>query len=373
MINPDNVYKHLIENVFYNGTEKPTRTGIKTKSLACQEAIYDLRWNKIPLLTTKGMSLNAVRGELDWYLSGETNLKPLIDKGITYWNDWAINKVEGIDGRLVDGELPEIYQSQWRHWQDTRLIHADEVERFKSLGYEILSETTNGRWVAHREIDQIKNLVEGLQKDPYSRRHVLSAWNPGVLDRVALPPCHLMAIWTVNDVNLDSCTHWEQINYYLMYQLNITPFSTEGIAAATRVARDEMGTAALNLFLQKTPTVQELSCTLVMRSNDLALGHPYNIAHYGLLTQLLAYSAGMTANILQVVMTDAHLYENQEEGITQHLDQIQYMSHHDIQSPPATVGFDGVNSTMDLREMLANVTFNYHHAGPVVRFPRAAV
>jgi thymidylate synthase len=216
---PMRVYLDLLEHVLARGVRKDDRTGTGTLSLFGAQARYDLAAG-FPLVTTKKVHWHSVVHELLWFLSGSTNIAYLKANKVGIWNEWADE----------DGELGPVYGKQWRAWQG-----ADGST-----------------------IDQIAALVEGLRRDPDSRRHVVSAWNVAELPAMRLPPCHLL------------------------FQFHV---------AAGR-----------------------LSCQLYQRSADLFLGVPFNIASYALLTHMIARVTGLQAGEFIHTIGDLHLYLN-------HLDQ----------------------------------------------------
>jgi thymidylate synthase len=191
-------YLDLLRHVLEHGVEKSDRTGTGTLSVFGYQARFDLR-RGFPLLTTKKLHLKSIVHELLWFLSGSTNVAPLREQGVTIWDEWADER----------GELGPVYGHQWRSWP-----------------------ACDGG-----TIDQISRVVESIRRQPDSRRHVVSAWNPADIDRMALPPCHaLFQFW---------------------------------------VARGE------------------LSCQLYQRSADVFLGVPFNIASYALLTAMVAQVCGL--------------------------------------------------------------------------------
>ncbi|WP_022910944.1 thymidylate synthase [Aestuariimicrobium kwangyangense] len=212
-------YHDLVRLILDEGAVKSDRTGTGTLSVFGHQMRFDLRQG-FPLLTTKKVHTRSVFGELLWFLRGDTNVAWLHDNAITIWDEWAD----------ADGDLGPIYGYQWRSWP-----------------------TPNGE-----HIDQIATLIEGLRTNPDSRRHIVSAWNVGQLDEMALPPCHAFMQFYVND--------------------------------------------------------GELSCQLYQRSADVFLGVPFNIASYALLTHLLAQVTGLRVGDFVHTLGDAHLYSN-------HLDQ----------------------------------------------------
>jgi thymidylate synthase len=223
-------YLELCENILQNGKYKEDRTGTGTYSLFGAQARYDLK-EGFPLVTTKKLHLRSIIHELLWFISGDTNVQYLQDNGVRIWNEWADD----------EGDLGPIYGHQWRHWQGT-----------------------DGR-----EHDQLVQLVDDLKHNPFSRRHILSAWNVGDLDKMALPPCHAF------------------IQFY--------------------VSADK-----------------ELSCQLYQRSADTFLGVPFNIASYALLTMMLAQVCDLELGDFIHTIGDAHIYSNHVEQVKLQLERTPY-------------------------------------------------
>ena len=208
-------YLDLLSEVLERGARKTDRTGTGTLSVFGRQLRFALD-PSFPLLTTKKLHLKSIIYELLWFLRGETNVKWLQERGVSIWDEWAD----------VNGELGPVYGYQWRHWR-----------------------TPDGR-----EIDQLAALVENLRNRPDSRRHIVSAWNPADVDRMALPPCHAL------------------FQFYV----------AEG----------------------------RLSCQMYQRSADLFLGVPFNIASYALLTRMVAQVTGLAPGEFILTLGDAHLYRN---------------------------------------------------------------
>ena len=211
-------YLNLMETVMQNGIKKIDRTGTGTISIFGHQAIYDLE-NSFPLVTTKKMHLKSIIHELLWFLKGNTNIQYLKDNGVKIWNEWADDK----------GELGPVYGAQWRSWP----------------GYD------------GQKIDQIKNVINNIQKNPNSRRLIVSAWNVGQIADMALPPCHAFFQFYIAD--------------------------------------------------------KKLSCQLYQRSADIFLGVPFNIASYSLLTMMIAQVCGLKPGKFVHTLGDAHLYLNHIE------------------------------------------------------------
>ncbi|HRO25203.1 MAG TPA: thymidylate synthase, partial [Promineifilum sp.] len=211
-------YLDLMRHVIQTGTTKTDRTGVGTISVFGYQMRFDLA-NGFPLLTTKKMHLRSIIHELLWFLRGETNVRYLRENGVTIWDEWAD----------ADGELGPIYGRQWRSWG-----------------------TADGT-----TIDQIADVVEQIRARPDSRRLIVSAWNAGEIDKMALPPCHCLFQFYVAD--------------------------------------------------------GRLSCQLYQRSADIFLGVPFNIASYALLTQMMAQVTGLQPGEFIHTLGDAHLYLNHME------------------------------------------------------------
>lgn len=213
-------YKKLLERVLTHGVKKNDRTGTGTLSIFGHQSRYDLS-EGFPLVTTKKVHLKSIIHELLWFLKGDTNTKYLNDNGVTIWNEWADD----------NGDLGPIYGKQWRSW-----------------------ETDNGL-----VIDQIKDAIFDIILRPNSRRIIVSAWNVGELDKMALPPCHLLFQFYVND--------------------------------------------------------DKLSLQLYQRSADIFLGVPFNIASYSLLLMMMAQVTGLQPGEFIHTLGDAHIYSNHIEQV----------------------------------------------------------
>jgi thymidylate synthase len=213
-------YLDLLDHVLKNGVEKPDRTGTGTISVFGYQMRFDLQQG-FPVMTTKKLHLRSIIHELLWFLKGETNLAYLHANNVTIWDEWADEK----------GDLGHIYGYQWRSWPGP-----------------------DGQF-----IDQITKVVNSIRQNPDSRRHIVSAWNVGDLDKMALPPCHV-----------------------------IFQFYVAG---------------------------GKLSCQLYQRSCDIFLGVPFNIASYAMLTMMMAQVTGLKPGDFVHTLGDAHIYLN-------HLDQV---------------------------------------------------
>ena len=217
---PTNQYETLLEHCYKTGVDKGDRTGVGTRSVFG----YQMRFNLaegFPLVTTKKLHIRSIVHELLWFLSGSSNIKYLHDNGVSIWDEWADE----------NGDLGPVYGVQWRNWP-----------------------APDGR-----KIDQISNLIEGIKKNPDSRRHLVVAWNPAEVDKMALPPCHCL---------------------FQFYVAN-----------------------------------GKLSCQLYQRSCDIFLGVPFNIASYSLLTHMVAQQCDLDVGDFVWTGGDCHIYKNHFEQV----------------------------------------------------------
>lgn len=222
-------YLDLMRDILENGSRKTDRTGTGTLSVFGRQMHFDLA-KGFPLVTTKRLHLKSIIYELLWFLRGDTNIKYLNDHGVTIWDEWADER----------GELGPVYGSQWRSWPAPDGKH----------------------------IDQISNVLEQIRKKPDSRRHLVSAWNPAEVDKMALPPCHALFQFYVAD--------------------------------------------------------GKLSCQLYQRSADYFLGVPFNIASYALLTQMVAQQCDLQPGSFVWTGGDVHLYTNHLEQVNTQLSRKPY-------------------------------------------------
>ncbi len=214
-LHPEYQYLELLQDLLENGTQREDRTGTGTLGLFGRQIRFDLS-RGFPLLTTKRVHFKSIAVELLWFLRGDTNIKYLQDNGVSIWDEWA----------CPNGNLGPVYGKQWRSWT-----------------------APDGR-----VIDQIDNLLNNLKTNPYSRRHVVTAWNPADVDDMKLPPCHCLFQFFVAD--------------------------------------------------------GKLSCQLYQRSADVFLGVPFNIASYALLTHMVAKVVGLEVGDFVHSFGDVHLYLN---------------------------------------------------------------
>ena len=240
-------YLDLMQHILDNGASKTDRTGTGTLSVFGHQMRFDLE-KGFPLLTTKKLHLRSIINELLWFLSGSGNVQYLQENGVTIWNEWADE----------NGDLGPVYGVQWRSWP-----------------------TPDGG-----AVDQITQVVDQLRNNPDSRRMIVNAWNVGMIDRMALPPCHALFQFYVAD--------------------------------------------------------GKLSCQLYQRSADVSLGVPFNIASYALLTLMMAQVCHLKPGEFIHTLGDAHLYSN-------HLDQAKLQLSRDVRPQPVMKINPAVDSIFDFK------------------------
>lgn len=259
-------YLDLMRHVWEHGDQRIDRTGVGTRSVFGVQLRFSLADEQVPLLTTKRVFWKAAAREMLWFLTGETNIRPLLQQGVTIWSDWPLAKYRKASGsdisqadfeaRIVAdeafaaqwGDLGPVYGKQWVNW-DTYEYGPD------------------GKYVKGKGINQVAQVVDSLRSNPGSRRHIIEGWNVAELDRMALPPCHKT------------------------YQFHV---AGEGDSA-------------------------RLNCLLYQRSCDVALGLPFNLFGAALLTRMMAAQTGLQPGELVWSGGDVHLYLNHADLVEEQL------------------------------------------------------
>lgn len=267
-------YLQLIRDILEKGHEKTDRTGTGTKSLFGYQMRFDLSQG-FPLLTTKKVPFGLIKSELLWFLRGDTNIQYLLKHKNHIWDEWAFkNWVQSSDYQgpdmtdfglrsQADPAFNKIYQEQKQAFCD-RVVNDDEfAAKFGNLGDVYGAQWRHWQTRQGETIDQIQNVIEAIQKTPDSRRLIVSAWNPEDVPTSALPPCHTLFQFYVND--------------------------------------------------------NKLSCQLYQRSGDVFLGVPFNIASYALLTSLIARQTGLEVGEFIHTLGDAHIYKNHFNQVEEQL------------------------------------------------------
>jgi thymidylate synthase len=252
-------YKQALEHILTNGKDKSDRTGVGTRSVFGYQMRFNLQ-KGFPATTTKKLAWRAVVSELLWFLEGSGDERRLAEilhgtRDSDKKTIWTANAEADYWKPKADyqGDLGRVYGVQWRQWQDYKELQSYGASHYG--GERVAADRT--------ELDQIATLIEGIKRDPSSRRHIISAWNPAELDQMALPPCHIMSQFDV----------------------------TEG----------------------------RLSCQMYQRSVDAPLGLPFNIASYSLLTRMLAKICNLEVGEFIHTSGDLHIYQNQINGVKEQL------------------------------------------------------
>lgn len=293
-------YLALMQDILDNGVVKKDRTGVGTLSVFGRQLRFDLK-EGFPLVTTKKVHLKSIIHELLWFLNGDTNVKYLQENGVKIWNEWANE----------EGNLGPVYGKQWREWRDCKVVECHDVGRTQQLmqrGYKYIGnmkEDGTTYLVYEKAHDQISKVIQQLREDPDSRRIIVSAWNVGDLDDMALNPCHNYFQFYTTEMTLLERLDWYEVNEPEKFA-NAPLINHEDIDDEERLHE--------TLDREDIPR-RKLSCFYMMRSNDVALGKPFNIASYALLTHVVAQQVNMVPDELVYSGVDVHLYLN-------HLDQI---------------------------------------------------
>ena len=288
-------YLALMQDILDNGVVKKDRTGVGTLSVFGRQLRFDLK-EGFPLVTTKKVHLKSIIHELLWFLNGDTNVKYLQENGVRIWNEWA----------NAEGELGPVYGKQWREWRDCKVVECHDVGRTQQLmqrGYKYIGnikEDGTTYLVYEKPHDQISKVIQQLREDPDSRRIIVSAWNVSDLDDMALNPCHNYFQFYTTEMTVLERLNWFEENEPEKF-------------ANTPLSNDEK---VLHETLDREGVPRrKLSCFYMMRSNDVALGKPFNIASYALLTHMVAQQVNMVPDELVYSGVDVHLYLNHLEQI----------------------------------------------------------
>lgn len=291
-------YLALMQDILDNGVVKKDRTGVGTLSVFGRQLRFDLK-EGFPLVTTKKVHLKSIIHELLWFLNGDTNVKYLQENGVRIWNEWA----------NAEGELGPVYGKQWREWRDCKVVECHDVGRTQQLmqrGYKYIGnmkEDGTTYLVYEKAHDQISKVIQQLREDPDSRRIIVSAWNVGDLDDMALNPCHNYFQFYTTEMTLLERLDWYEVNEPEKFA-NAPLINHEDIDDEERLHE--------TLDREGIPR-RKLSCFYMMRSNDYLLGAPFNVASYALLTHMIAQQLNMVPDELVYSGVDVHLYSNHLE------------------------------------------------------------
>ena len=267
-------YLDLMQQILDKGNHREDRTGVGTRAIFGAQMRFDLK-ESFPLLTTKKLHLKSIIHELIWFLSGDTNIKYLKDNGVTIWDEWADKY----------GNLGPVYGQQWRHYSAEGTCATIETP-FGMMDGTVVDPGDAFTKLYTSYEDQIGKVLWYLKKFPFSRRHIVCAWNPLLIDQMALPPCHCL----------------------------------------------------FQFFVREENGKRYLSCQLYQRSCDFFLGVPFNIASYSLLTHIFADCLGYIPDEFVWTGGDVHLYDNHIEQAKLQLSrtplppsaQLHIRNHHDL-------------------------------------------
>ncbi len=293
----ERAYLDLLNDIMDNGVDREDRTGTGTRGVFGRQIRFDLS-KGFPLLTTKKVFLRGIIEELLWFLRGSTNAKELEDKNVNIWKSW---------GDPDTRELGPVYGKQWRKWESPS---KDQVPAMME----------NGRGTAAlvEHTDQISDLIERLKTDPNSRRHMVVAWNPGEISRMALPPCHCLFQFFVEPLSKEEI-YQTYFGYRDTFAVRDSKEYKMRSARVDEVTEAEGRTKTLDDLAALGLPTQKLSCQLYQRSADIFLGVPFNIASYALLTMMVAKQVGMVPGDFVHTFGDVHLYSNHVEQATEQL------------------------------------------------------
>ncbi|MLM10761.1 thymidylate synthase [Salmonella enterica subsp. enterica] len=291
-------YLALMQDILDNGVVKKDRTGVGTLSVFGRQLRFDLK-EGFPLVTTKKVHLKSIIHELLWFLNGDTNVKYLQENGVKIWNAWSDE----------EGNLGPVYGKQWREWRDCKVVECHDVRRTQQLmqrGYKYIGnmkEDGTTYLVYEKAHDQISKVIQQLREDPDSRRIIVSAWNVGDLDDMALNPCHNYFQFYTTEMTLLERLDWYEVN------------EPEKFASAPLINHEDIDDEErLHETLDREGIPRrKLSCFYMMRSNDYLLGAPFNVASYALLTHMIAQQLNMVPDELVYSGVDVHLYSNHLE------------------------------------------------------------
>lgn len=286
-------YLALMQDILDNGVVKKDRTGVGTLSVFGRQLRFDLK-EGFPLVTTKKVHLKSIIHELLWFLNGDTNVKYLQENGVKIWNEWSDE----------EGNLGPVYGKQWREWRDCKVVECHDVRRTQQLmqrGYKYIGnikEDGTTYLVYEKPHDQISKVIHQLREDPDSRRIIVSAWNVSDLDDMALNPCHNYFQFYTTEMTVLERLNWFEENQPEKFAR--TPLNN--VEKLIHEILDREGIPR-----------RKLSCFFLMRSNDVFLGLPFNIASYALLTHIVAQQLNMIPDELVYSGVDVHLYSNHLE------------------------------------------------------------
>lgn len=333
-------YLQLLDDILANGVQKTDRTGTGTISLFGRMLRFDMV-DGFPALTTKKLYMKGVIHELLWFVSGSTNIQPLVKNGVRIWTAWPLKHYnqsnpdatmtqEEFENRIVSdytfalrwGELGPVYGKQWRKWNGKVQVYESESTSHTTFPKDLQVISEDRAWgdvTGFTYIDQLQNAIDLLKTTPDSRRIIVNAWNPADIEEMSksgLPPCHYA------------------------YQFCTRPLSQEEREAIFTRSWFHMGGVIMPKSLDAAGIPRyKLDILVNMRSTDVYLGAPFNVASYALLLHMVAKLTGMVPGELVLVMADCHLYRNHGDQAREQLTRKPY--------PLPTLQIHGDQKTID--------------------------
>ena len=332
----DTEYFRIVNDILTNGKLKKNRTGVDTIGIFGAQAKYNVDLNAFPLLTTKKVHWPAIVHELLWFISGDTNIKYLVDNNVRIWNEWAYKRyVDKCGAEVINtqdefiqkikndaefakewGELGEgTYGGMWRNFpfytQDNEFVGSSTVKG------------VSAEYWTFGQVDQLQKVINKLKTNPDDRRMIVSAWHPYWVDQCALPPCHCLFHFHTEELTLE-----ERID---ILQKQVGPVN---------LPKFEMW--IIQKLNEENIPHRRLNCLLYQRSNDFFLGVPFNITSYSLLTAMIAHVTNMVSGTFTHSHGDAHLYIN-------HLDQIKLQMSREPKALPSLWLNPDVKSLFDFK------------------------
>lgn len=324
----DTEYFRIVNDILTNGRLKKNRTGVDTIGIFGAQAKYNVDLNAFPLLTTKKVHWPAIVHELLWFISGSTNIKYLVDNNVRIWNEWAYKKYsDWWENRAKFYTSPENMERDIPARQENKLTQEEFVDKIKfdesfaNRWGELGEGTYGGMWRAFPfytmdnefvgsstvtgqgseswvfgQVDQLQKVIDKLKTNPDDRRMIVSAWHPYWVDHCALPPCHCLFHFHTEELTLE-----ERID---ILQKQVGPVN---------LPKFEMW--IIQKLNEENIPHRRLNCLLYQRSVDTALGKPFNIASYALLTAMIAQTVNMVPGMFTHSMGDTHIYVNHIDGL----------------------------------------------------------
>jgi thymidylate synthase len=345
----DTEYFRIVNDILTNGRLKKNRTGVDTIGIFGAQAKYNVDLNAFPLLTTKKVHWPAIVHELLWFISGDTNIKYLVDNDVKIWNEWACKRYmektgakghisailpiyvknikEDVEFAKEWGELGEgTYGGMWRafpYFDNSDPMCHNPKTSDPTAPLDVHYETSSGYACEVGHVDQLQKVINKLKTNPDDRRMIVSAWHPYWVDHCALPPCHCLFHFHTEELTLE-----ERIEI-LQKQVGPVNLPKSDVWIIQKLNEDNIPTRRLN-------------CLLYQRSCDFFLGIPFNIASYSLLTAMIAHVSNMVPGTFTHSHGDAHIYVN-------HLDQIKLQMSREPKALPSLWLNPEVKSLFDFK------------------------